>query len=322
MRSKKVLGYLREVFGPVVVEDYGVFSHCQASRFKTERENFFLKDIESKSLTKGEDCWLLAETIASRVSHYAKLLVKAGLAIPDFHQVRAVRLNGEVAVLEIATFCGDDLTRVLGGCSLEKTTELVKVMLGKVAAIAFQDGLGIDPHPANWAMDHAGKLSYVDLWPAQYRCGDIDLVGFPQPEDQKLAAYSRRRYYTLEGLLRILRFNLSRISAHLEDVFFQCADNVVGAGIVGQVFSELPEQTVRSLLVTNETGKITGIIEELGIWDVDDLREIAFRLVPDDPKRLTDLFYLTQMDFRLPLSEREQRLEQFKRELIQIARSR
>ncbi|MFA5021172.1 MAG: hypothetical protein WC517_03900 [Patescibacteria group bacterium] len=317
--------YLKELLGGDIrwrlINDS--YSHCWAASIECLGRRFFVKNVEPRAIGAALNQTALATMIANRITEYLLRLKLAGVITPEYHDVAVVELADRSAVVVVADDCGSDLALVLRESvrlNLDRQIKaLITGILAKSLAALSCDGLGIDPPASNWTM-RPGSLDpiYVDLWPVQYRDGQTHLVGFPQPDDPALVEYSRKRYYTVTGVLRIARFHLLRISATLEPIFFECATDIFGGETVEAVFSELPEVKVRNHLVAGHIHQARASIMELDRWHVDDLREIALRIIPDQPDDLHRLFKLTQMDFQIPDQERATRFEQAKNELVAL----
>lgn len=324
--EKRTLSVYSKLFGrEVTAVTFGPkrFDHSVGAAViaKNDGRQYFVKDLEPWSVSEATEPRKLAGMIAGRMANYVGLLAKAGVRIPENYDVRVVELEDRPAAVEVASFCGVDLAEYLLSATADQAEAIVRDMIVQTVAAVSDSDLGIDSHPSNWSVDGPAGVIYIDFWPVQFREQDEYLVGFPQPQERELILYVASRYYTLPGVLRILRFNLARVAKYLEAVFFAQAEMVLGKEQVNRVFADLPETQVLPLLKRGCYEKVVEMIEFLYGGSIDDLREIALRLIPDDPVRLTELFRLTRLDFKIPADERTRRLARFKKEIIAIVRS-
>lgn len=317
----RLVHYAASVLGGTqLVPVHGVqdFHHCRAVRVQNGNGSFFVKEMEPDYLSTmdGERRQAAAHAIANNMRTYADLFKPTDR--PAFYHTG---VDDELSVYEIASFVGDDLLIALSRSHHPET--LIRRMIELITRTLDAADMGIDPHPGNFGVCGDGRVVYLDFFPARYRENGVPLVGFPQPDDPTWVEYSAQRYYTLFGVMRLLRFNLMRLNPAYEALFTEVAADVLGTGwsALADQFYELPEQRVLEILQAGgPRDELLGIISELSILHIDTAREVAARILHEDIAKLNQLFELTHTDFRLPIAERESRLRQFKERLTSYAR--
>lgn len=274
------------------------------------REGGFVRKVLEPDMQLGGDRRAL---LADQIRGYYKALRWLEIPVPAAYAL--VDEGGHL--VECASDCGLDGYTILrqgeGPCS---GVEVVRAITHAALPILLQGepwSVSIDLHPANWCFDATGRAAYVDFHPPRYLFGGQYLVGFPQPTDPQDLEYCHRRYFSAAGLLRMLRFNIVRAGGlRMNEALTKAVAEYPPAvqEFIRRQFPPLP----------SSVGEIGDRLGDLGVWDVDELREIALWVstVGDGTtpmEFLTDMLELTFVDFRVPRTERAVRIERAK-ELI------
>jgi len=284
-----------------------------------------LKSVEPRHLEKIahdsgiEAARLVAFRIRENLLEYYELLRKAEVPVSDLYSIEVDISPDDVVLVEVSKDAGEDLRTILQKHS-EHATRHISEVIHAIKGVLHNPMLGIDTNPANFCLtkgDGCGwaDLHFVDLFPPMFLNKDgVYLVGFPQPEC-RLAECNKDRYYTDKGALRILRFNLMRINSGFEEEFLHALQNSMDTCHARELidfFMSLPDQKALTLLRDGKKDDVCALIMERDQFKIDDLREIAFRILPNNPAILDELFKLTMMNFLIPEEERKEKLQTFK----------
>ena len=288
-----------------------------------------LKSVEPRHLEKVaydsgiEVAKLVAYRIRENLLEYYELLRKAEVPVSDLYSIEVDISPDGVVLLEVSKDAGEDFRTILQKHS-EYAPRHISEVIHAIKGVLSNPSLGIDTNPANFCLtkgDGNGwtDLHFVDLFPPMFLNKDgVYLVGFPQPEC-RLAEFNKNRYYTDKGALRILRFNLMRINSWFEEEFSNALQNSLDTCHARELidfFMSLPDQKALTLLRDGKKEDECSLKMERDQFQIDDLREIAFRILPNNPELLDELFKLTMMNFLIPEEERKEKLQTFKRLLI------
>lgn len=314
-----------------VVQNY----HTRLLRVQTEsHRQYVAKTYRPKFFEGMRDLDLArqkAEEIRDDVLEYHRRLKTLDIPVSPTFEVIVESQEQPFMVISISCEGGRDLRVLLRQNSKDLKLASHLIYMALVSLRAFLTGssreIGLDSNPANFCFldmgDNANfSLLFDDLFPPMYRKNGVCLAGYPHPDNPRLAESNYQRYYTPFGVLRIFRFNLMRIDPALEDIFFQELQNTLGdkAKQFGLNFQDLHEREIAVLLRENRRDKICSILREKDQYKIDDLREMAFRILLRYGKLslIDELFKLTMQDFLIPIKERERRLQKFKDELIAL----
>ncbi len=256
------------------------------------------------------------------VNYYGKLK-RAAIPVPDEYAV--VEEDGQV--VEETLYCGVDGYEVLGGacpCMPLTARDALAAIARALTPLLAQEGpweFTIDPHPANWCFSDDGAMRYVDFHPARYQVNGVLIAGFPQPSGDEYR-YAVSRYYSVTGILRALRFNAVRAGGSAMDRVFHEIVAEYPAPLRAEIeesWADLPERRLRNGMPIGEA------LEPLGIWNIDDLREIALcvaerTMAPRESEVfLNQVLALTHGDFRIPFAVREHKVHEAKRLILRAA---
>lgn len=251
--------------------------------------------------------------LGNQIRGYYEALRRLEIPVPASYAL----VDEDGHLVECASDCGLDGYTILrqggGPCS---GVGVVQAITRAALPILLQREMwevSIDLHPANWCFDATGRTAYVDFHPPRYLFEGEYLVGFPQPTDPQDLEYCHRRYFSTAGLLRMLRFNIVRAGG------LRMNEALIHA------LAEYPPAVQELILcqfppLPSSVGEVSDRLGDLGVWDVDEIREIALWVSSVgngvSPREfLTDVLELTFVDFRVPRGERAVRIERAK-ELI------
>lgn len=258
------------------------------------------------------------ETLMADMLEFRHRLQIAGVPITDRYNL-SIR---DGVITEETADCGID-----GFCALKKNKLAVEVVLGKIIKgllpILKKESVDVvpDPHPANWCfLPNDDEVYYIDFQPARFRRDDgIYLVGFPQPIGQEYD-WAVQRYYSKQGLVRMLRFNAIRAigvagRTRIEEII----RDVIPSDLFQQLGAEsqpLLEQRVRLGDIT-----LAYALDQCDEWRIDDIRELALvvgeKLGDDAEAFLGEVLNLTRGDFNLPVSMRKRKVAEAKLLVLQ-----
>lgn len=273
-----------------------------------ERDGRVNKIIESEAHFTEEE----AARWALRVQRYGQLLQAKGVPVPSHHRIEVI--CGSL-VVEEASHCGLDVQAALSQATIQPQEALTRILhaLAGIFSQGNQPEVGIDPHPANWCLNNAGALTFVDFFPPYFVENRVPLVGFPQPVREDEQQLNLTRYYTMLGLVRLLRFNFARIcGAQIEPMFLRVVEEILGKEIIERL-RLCPVEQIR-----RDRQALRNIVSQLTILNVDDVREIAMVVSQNgnQPTLSDRVLRLTTVDFRIPRQVREERFAEAKTLLL------
>lgn len=260
-----------------------------------------------------------AEWLRQAMLEYHRSLSLSGVPVPPSYMVEVVSESNQV--VEHATDLGTDCADILKESRHNSDTvrDVLRMIVQSITGVLDNDQLGIDPFPSNFGIID-GKTIFLDFHPPRMFHGGVYLVGYPQPDDERDVVYSRQRYYSPLGIIRRLRFSTVRICGiECEELLLQELARQLPDGLHKQIMEgleQLPDQRTRS------RSDLKSILPTLDVFNVDDIREIALRIGSNGGSRngsfLTDVYWLTTIDFRLPEDVRRERLEKAKSLILEV----
>lgn len=263
-----------------------------------------IKDLERKTLEKlsADECLSVARSILTQVARYYSVLHDAGLPVPPHHEVRLAQEPDGCHVYEEMTL----------GRVPEVNEQTIRAILRRSLPVLIDPSLGLDMDPANFIELDGDEqsIAFCDFVPARYRDDKgVFLVGFPQPADDGEVKWNKKRYYDPCGMIRRLRFHLTRQTRQDWTDFLIKETGEISFSLGQEVrsfFAALPTETARFPLSSSSRDQIAALS------DPDDIRDVAIRLAGTIPGVCQHVMELTHVDYRTDVQQRLKNLEMAK----------
>lgn len=255
----------------------------------------------------------LAQEVNTRTSIFNELLRERSVPVPRRYETRIV--NGEV--WHLSTYEGLDFHEQLSGNGGENVQDRMATILEAILGVILQEHpqVGIDPRLSNFAGN--GKPIYIDMFPPLLALGGQLHVHFPNPAGHQAVAVEFERKFTMEGILRRLRFEFMAINPAWGSKFEEVVYDILPCELydrVGKFFQSLPDN-----IFPASREKLEKVIDSLIPDQIDEMRSLAARLIPlgaDRARMMYEVFILTSSYTTAGYPESQQeRLAQFRQML-------
>lgn len=233
------------------------------------------------------------------------------LVTPSGFALHRMRFNG--------MDCDECLQKTMGAdFVLSVIYKIVRTIEGILVGGAGE--VGIDPRLSNFSLVEANQaVEYFDIFPPLIKLGETHHVHYPNPPAEIIPREVERKFTPL-GIIRRLRFDVLSRDPDYEWIVLQTLEELSDKKLREKLKSDLLE-LVDVKMAKKPRAQWGAIIDSVAYSDVDTLREVAVRVVPNDidplerAQIMDKVFVLTSASITKNAAEHQGRISEF-RELM------
>lgn len=172
-----------------------------------------------------------AHGIARDVREYHETLLALGVCAPEISGlfVEYEPSLDRSVVVKTSPWAGHEVKKLILESDSERdrdtiidhVKEMVAITkpIGKKRHSGYELMVGIDPHASNYIRSEAGKMHYVDLFPARIRKDGKAIVEWPHPKTETGEILGRFKHFDIRGIMLIMSAQLARLKPRLKSAF-------------------------------------------------------------------------------------------------------
>lgn len=226
---------------------------------------------------------------------FRQLLTDHGVRVPLSYETFLVPVGNHMVAWHISSYEGLDYSAHLNG-STTVAVSIADQLITMIRGVLEQPypTVGLDPRLSNFASGDSPV--YFDLFPPLCSIDGQTFVHFPNPTDADTVQREILRKFLPEGIIRRLRFDLMVHDPCWAEPFFQAAGTVLRGALRDRLLAFLKGLPDNSVSATQVDGTMHRIEDAIQRGEVDELREIATRVIargPNRPQQMEDVFHLT-----------------------------